>query len=185
MKTKIAMILTLLFIYGCGSKGFYILSTVQNPQTIYKSRYKSIGVEKITLPQYLFKREIAVAKSSSQVTFISGVWAEDLDRGLTNRVIGYLQKKFNIPNVKAYPWGTDKQPNLIVQIQITRFIAQGDKVYLYANWKVENTSSGKSISKLFNTTTPTDSKDEANIVASMDSAFGELEDDIARGIRGF
>ncbi|MFK5976175.1 MAG: PqiC family protein [Sulfurovum sp.] len=184
MKIKILIILSILFMYGCGSKGFYILSTVQNPQTIYKSRYKSIGVEKITLPQYLFKREIAVAKSASQISFISGVWAEDLDSGLTNRVIGYLQKKFNIPNVKAYPWGTDKQPSLVVQIQITRFIAQGDSVYLYANWKVENTSSGKSISKLFNTKVPTD-KNEANIVASMDRAFGELEDEIARGIRGF
>ncbi len=185
MKLKIAIILTtLLLIYGCGSKGFFVLSTVQNPSTKYITKYKAIGVEKITLPEYLFKREIAIAKSSSQISFMSGVWAEDLDTGLTNRVIGYLQKKFNIPNVHAYPWGTDSQPNIKVQIQISRFIAQNDKVHLYANWNIENLHSSKSISKLFSTTVPT-SKTEESIVASMDIAFGKLEEDVARGIRGF
>ena len=185
MKTKIALITTLLLIMvGCGSKGFFVLSTVQNPSTTHKIRYTSIGVEKITLPEYLFKREIAIAKSPSQISFLSGVWAEDLDTGLTNRVVGFLQKKFNIANVHPYPWGSDNQPNLKVQIQISRFIAQNDVVYLNANWNIENLKSGKSKSKLFSTTVATDNK-EAHIVASMDRAFKELEEDIAIGIRGF
>ena len=184
MKTKIALITTLIVMIGCSSKGFFVLSTVGTPSSTYTTKYKSIGVEKVTLPQYLFKREIAIAESSSQITFLSsGVWAEDLDTGLTNRVVGFLQKKFNIPNVKPYPWGTDTQPNIKVQIQISRFIAQNDVVHLNANWNITNLNSNKSISKLFSTTVPTDKK-EAHIVASMDRAFKELEEDIAIGIRG-
>jgi cholesterol transport system auxiliary component len=181
---KKLLFLSLLFLLnGCLSNNYYVLSTASQPVIHYAQKHRVIGVEKVIVPKYLFKREIAVAKSPSHIDFLSGaVWAEDLDAGLTQRLIGFLQKKFHQPNVYAYPWGVESQPTVKVKVQITRFIAQGDKVYLDANWEVENMHTHKRKARLFSTTVVTKSE-ASSIVAAMDRAFGELEESVARGLR--
>jgi len=179
------VLLTLWTLNGCtSSRNYYVLSMASNPTDIYSNTNKVIGVEKIVVPNYLYKREIAVAKSSNQITLLSNaVWGEDLDDGLTQRLIIYLQKKFNQPNVYGYPWGMNRQPNIKVKVNITRFIAQGNTVYLDANWEIENMRSGRRKASLFNASVATNN--DANvIVSSMDKAFEKLEKDIAKGVRG-
>ncbi len=186
MQIRLWLLPILLIMSGCAlSNNYYVLSTAAQPSQHYRQKHRVIGVEKVTVPKYLFKREIAVAKSPSQITFLDGaVWAEDLDVGLTQRLIGFLQKKFNQPNVYAYPWGVDRQPTIKIKVQITRFIAQGDKVYLDANWEIENLRTHRRKAKLFSAAVPTAS-DAASIVSAMDGAFGMLERDIAKGINIF
>ena len=176
----------LLFLNGCvGSSNYYVLSVVSQPQTVYPRHNKVIGVEKITIPGYLYKREIAFAKTKSQIAFMSGSeWGEDLDEGLTHRLISYLQKKFREPRVYEYPWNTDKKPNQVVKVQITRFIAYGDRVYLDANWEIKN-ASGRSRSNLFSTSVLTTAGKPEAIVSSMDIAFRKLENAISNGLRSF
>ena len=177
----------LFLLNGCvGSSNYYVLSVASQPQKVYPRYNKVIGVEKITIPGYLYKREIAIAKSQSQIGFLSGSeWGEDLDQGLTHRLISFLQKKFREPRVYQYPWDTDTQPHRKVKVQITRFIAMGDRVYLDANWEVENLRTGRSRSRLFTTTVLTKQGNAASIVKSMDVAFGELEESIASGLKSF
>jgi len=176
-----------LLMAGCAmSNNYYVLSTASQPTTHFSSKNRTIGVEKVLVPKYLFKREIAVAKSASHVTFLDGaVWAEDLDAGLTQRLIGYMQKKFNQPKVYAYPWGTDRQPTVKLKVQVTRFIAQGDSVYLDANWEVENMRSSRRKARLFSVTVPLPGHGSSEIVDAMDRAFGKLEEAIAKGISSF
>ena len=172
----------LLFLFSGCSK-YYVLSTASVPTEHFTKKNRVIGVEKVVVPKYLYKREIAVAKSSSEVSFLgSAVWAEDLDQGLTQRLIAFLQKKFNQPNVYAYPWGLDKNPTLKVKVQITRFIAQGENVYLDANFRVVNMKTQVSKARLFSTVIAT-KEDAQSIVASMDKAFGELEEAISHGMQ--
>ena len=185
-KFKILLTIATLFILnGCvGSSNYYVLSVASQPNKVYAHKNRVIGVEKVTIPAYLYKREIAIAKSPSQIGFMSGSeWGEDLDQGLTNRLISFLQKKFRQPRVYEYPWNTDSKPSRKVKLQITRFIAYGDSVYLDANWEVENLSTGGSRSRLFSTSVPTTSGNAASIVASMDAAFRQLEESIANGLR--
>jgi cholesterol transport system auxiliary component len=186
LKIKTLFILMVLLSFnGCiSSNNYYVLSIAPQPSTHFANKNRSIGVKKVTIPEYLYKREIAVAKTSSQIALLDGaVWGEDLDAGLTQRLTSFLQKKFQQPSVYAYPWGLDRQPSVRVSLDITRFIAQGDKVYLDANWEVMHVSSLKRKSKLFSTTVST-SSDAASIVDAMNSAFGQLEEDISRGIKG-
>jgi len=177
----------LFILNGCvGSSNYYVLSVASQPNTVYAHKNRVIGVEKVTIPAYLYKREIAIAKSPSQIGFMSGSeWGEDLDTGLTNRLISFLQKKFRQPRVYEYPWNTDSKPSLKVKLQITRFIAYGDRVYLDANWEVENLSNGRSRSSLFSTSVATNAGNVASIVASMDAAFRQLEESIASGLKSF
>ena len=176
---------TLFLLNGClSSPSYYVLSVASQPRTVYPHRNRVIGVEKVTIPAYLYKREIAYGKSPSQIGFMSGSeWGEDLDEGLTHRLISFLQKKFRQPRVYEYPWNTDSKPSRKVKLQITHFIAYGDKVYLDANWEVEDLTTGRSRSKLFTTTVPTTAGNAASIVASMDAAFRQLEESIAFGLR--
>jgi cholesterol transport system auxiliary component len=187
-KIKILLLTIGIFVLnGClSSSNYFVLSVASQPKTVYSHHNRVIGVEKVIIPTYLYKREIAVAKSSSQVSFMSGSeWGEDLDDGLTHRLISFLQKKFQQPRVYQYPWDTDTQPHRKVKVQITRFIAMGDRVYLDANWEVENLRTGRSRSRLFTTTVLTKQGNAASIVKSMDVAFGELEESIASGLKSF
>ena len=135
MTTRKKFIFTFIALFvlnGCvsSSSNYYVLSMAHQPSSVYQNK-KSIGVEKIIVPGYLYKREIAVAQNTNKITLLgNALWAEDLDSGLTQRLIGFLQKKFNQPNVYEYPWGVKRQPDVKVNVQITRFIAQGDYVYL-------------------------------------------------------
>jgi cholesterol transport system auxiliary component len=185
---KILMLLTAFIgLTGCfsTSKNYYVLSVASTPSVVFPINRKVIGVEKVTVPGYLYKRDIAIAKSENEITLLgNALWGEDLDSGLTNRVIDFLQRKFNQPNIFAYPWGIDKQPNLKVSIQITRFIAQGNNVYLDATWRIENLKTKRRKAKLFKTTVPTTANIK-DIVASMNKAFMEFEETVAQGIRNF
>ena len=183
-KKSLLVLISSIVLNGCLGSHYYILSTPSSPEQTYAYRSMSIGVEKVNLPKYLFKREIAVAKSNSEVSFLAdGTWAEDLDAGLTLRLIGFLQKKFNQPNVHAYPWGMETQPTKKVLVQISRFIAQGEQVYLDAMWQVEDMHTHRTKSRLFSTTVPLKEGSTTVIVKAMDSAFSKLEASVAEGIR--
>ncbi len=184
--TRIKLLFTLgvlLTVSGCTLKNYYVLSTASQPKKVYPYRSQVIGVEKVEVPKYLFKREIAVAKSSNHVIFLEGsAWAEDMDTGLTRRLISFLQKKFKQPGVYAYPWGTDGQPDIKIHVQVSRFIAQEGTVYLDASWEAREMRTDRRVLKLFSATVPTN-EDAGSIVNTMDSAFAQLEEEIARGVR--
>lgn len=187
MNRLLLIFATLFGLQGClsTSSNYYVLSLAPQPTSTFANKNRIIGVEKVTIPAYLNKREIAVAKSSSQITLLgNAVWGEELDTGLTQRLISFLQKKFDQPNVYAYPWGVDRQPTVRVKVDITRFIAQGDKVYLDANWELKSASKEKRKASLFHTTVPTKS-DTDSIVSAMDKAFAQLEEEIAIGVRRY
>jgi len=169
---------------GCLSSHYYVLSTASQPMHTYSYTKMSIGVEKVIVPEYLFKREIAIAKSSSEIVFLSdATWAEDLDASLTLRVISFLQKKFNQPNIHAYPWEFNTQPMKKVKVRVSRFIAQDDRVYLDATWEIENIRTQHKKAKLFTTSVALSKSDAGAVVEAMDKAFSKLEESIAQGLK--
>lgn len=184
LRKKILLLLVIsLGLSGCMSNSFYVLSTASQPTKTYAYSKQVIGVEKVTVPEYLFKREIAVAKSSSQITFLSdATWAEDLDAGLTLRLIVFLQKKFNQPHVYQYPWGLDTQPTKKVKVHMSRFIAQSNHVYLDATWEVMQIKTGDKKARLFSTQVAIGKYNSSAIVDAMDRAFSQLEEEVARGL---
>ena len=188
MKAKNLFVSTvLLFLLSAcgGTSSYYVLSLASQPIQTYHNTKFVIGVEKVTVPAYMYKRELAVATSSSQINLLSGAtWGEDLDTGLTNRLVNFLQKKFNQPNVYEYPWGVDKQPDIITSVHITRFIAQDKTVYLDATWRAFQVKTKKHTARLFSTHVAT-SSDAKSIVSAMDAAFAQFEETVAKGIKSF
>lgn len=182
MFSKILLLLIFLSLHGCISSHYYILSTPSTPKKSYTQKQMRLGVEKVTLPKYLFKREIAIAKSNQEIVFLSnGTWAEDLEEGLTLRLIGFLQKKFNQPNIYTYPWGSTIQPRRTIHLTISRFIAQNNKVFLDASWEIHHLKTEQHTSKLFSISLPTN-MDTPDIIATMHHAFSHLEKKVSESL---
>ena len=180
---SIVLLLLPLLFAGCGLKShYYVLSGPSEIPVQQELRGVSIGVEQVEVPEYLFKREIAVANSNSEISFLpDAVWAEDLNTGLTRRLIAYLQKRFDQPHVYSFPWELEKQPDLKAKVQISRFAAQGERVLLDASWEVKDLKRSKTVAGLFHKEVPTDGT-VRSIVEAMDRAFGYLEEEIAKGV---
>jgi cholesterol transport system auxiliary component len=183
MKTKTIIPLAILLLSGCGSSSYYVLSDI-HPQYSYKTSHISIGVEDVEVPRYLFKRELAIATTTNKIEFNPHAkWAEDMDDALTRRVVGSLQQKFQNPNIDKYPWGLDSIPRVVLHINITKFIAKGDIVYLNASYRITDTKTNKTKAYLYNKTLHINSTNANVVIDTMDKLIEYLINDIAKKIQ--
>ncbi|MEA3419136.1 MAG: PqiC family protein [Campylobacterota bacterium] len=183
MTKKIIMSLTFLALAGCfGPSNYFMLTGPTHIEAYQTKRLPTIGVEQITIPEYMQQGKIAVQLSPTQINYSdSSVWAEEMDASLTKQLISVIQKSFNHPNVYAYPWDLSQQAGVKIKVSISKFIAYGDNVYLDANWEILDLKRGRRYSRLFSTKVPS-GKDTASVVASMNAAFEELSESIVREI---
>jgi len=182
----IVLVGLIVILSGCGSSRYFMLA---EPSTSVGSRYSHkipvIGVEKISLPEYMKQGKVAKQISSTQIEYLSNDnWLEDMEESLTKQLITTIQKSFNTPGVYAYPWGLSKQASVKVRVRVNKFIAQGAYVYLDANYEITHMKSGRKYSKLFNTKVPT-KEDTQSIVSSMNIAFSKLSKSIMGGLNRF
>ena len=180
---RLTIVIVLLFIVGCGGSSRYFMLTEPGIMSKhYAKRLPLIGVEKISIPEYMQQGAVAKQLSSTQIEYSkNGKWSEDMEGSLTKQLIVAIQKSFNHPDVYAYPWDLSKQANIKIKLTISKFIAYGDKVYLDANWKIHDLRVSKERSQLFSITIPTGQTDE-QIVESMNSAFSKLSKSIIEDI---
>jgi uncharacterized lipoprotein YmbA len=163
-----------LFLVSCSAPKSYILDN-KNIKVSNKAFSKSIGVKTIELPQYLLTKEIPFLKDDNQLTYLKDKkWATYLDEHLTNRVVSTLQKAFNTPRVYKYPQNTSTKPDIILQININKFIANSKEVILDATCQRD----GKN--RLFATKEKIDTKED--IVDGMNRAFSSLERKLIEGL---
>jgi uncharacterized lipoprotein YmbA len=175
----------LLILSGCGSSKYFMLTEPQSISKQYNHRLEVVGVEKISLPEYMKQGKVAKQISSTQIDYLDNDnWLEDMEESLTKRLIVVIQKGFNTPSVYAYPWGLSKQSSIKIKVRINKFIAYGDSVYLDANYEITHLKSSKKYSKLFNTKVSTKG-DTPSIVSSMNIAFSRLSKSITDGLNRF
>ncbi|SFV62940.1 hypothetical protein MNB_SV-6-531 [hydrothermal vent metagenome] len=176
----------LLFVSGCGSSRYFMLT--EPPATThqrYSHKLPVVGVEKISLPEYMKQGKVARQISSTQIDYLDNDnWLEDMEESLTKQLIVTIQKSFDTPSVYAYPWGLSKQATIKVQVRINKFIAQGAYVYLDANYEITHMKSGRKYSQLFSTKVAT-KEDTQSIVSSMNIAFSRLSKSIMGGLNRF
>ena len=174
--------LMLLVLSGCGSTHYFMLTGPTVTEKHYNKHLPVIGVEKISLPEYMVRGEVATQLSPTQIHYSAlDEWVEDMEDSLTQQLIAAIQKSFNHPSVYAYPWGLSKQAGIKIKISISRFIAYGDFVYLDATWKINDLQRGKEYSRLFSVKVP-GGKNTASVVAGMNKAFGKLSETIIKDL---
>ena len=180
------VIIVILF-SGCSmsSKNYYILSDTTPIQVIPISKtISSIGVANIELPEYLLKEAIPTQEKSQKISFSkSEFWGVAMDKELSNRLISYLQKRFNMPAIYNYPWGVRGQKvDTKLYLKISHFIASGNIVYLDASWQwIDN--NGDTKSHLFSKKVEIKSENIKDIVKGMTKTFRFLEESIASSMK--
>ena len=179
----IGAILILLLLSGCmSSSQRYLLTAPTMVEKHYTKQLPVIGVEEITLPEYMKQGKVAIQLTPTQIHYSqSDEWMDNMESSLTKQLIATIQKSFNHPNVYPYPWGLSQQAGIKIKVTISRFIAYGDSVYLDANWKISDLRRGKVYSRLFSVKVPC-GKDTASVVAAMNKAFGKLSRSIVSEI---
>jgi len=171
-------LITLLLFAACTAPKSYILDSKNPPISNKKFNY-SIGIKTIELPQYLLSQDIPYLQEDNQIIYLKDKkWATYLDEQLTNRLVSTLQKSFNNPKVYRYPQNTSTRPDIILQININKFIADKNNVLLDATC----TRNGKLKEKdrLFSIKEPISSKDD--IIDGMNRAFSKLESKLVKSL---
>jgi uncharacterized lipoprotein YmbA len=171
-------IISVLFIFGCSSKSYYVLENTQT-RVATKINKDIIGVETIELPAYLLQNNIAIGEDQKIKYVKNSYWAVHLDEYLTNRVINTLQKSLQNPNVYNYPWSSSSQKiTKKISIKINRFIAIKNKLYLDATWQLKDSKNNILKSTLFNRQKELKNTNTKEIVNMMNTMFLELEESI-------
>ena len=176
-------ILILSLLSGCmSSSQRYMLTAPTMVEKHYTKQLPIIGVEEITLPEYMKQGKVAIQLTPTQIHYSqSDEWMDNMEASLTKQLIATIQRSFNHPNVYPYPWGLSQQAGIRIKVAISRFIAYGDAVYLDANWKISDLKRGREYGKLFSIKVPC-GKDTASVVAAMNKAFGKMSQSIVSEI---
>jgi uncharacterized lipoprotein YmbA len=180
MRSTIAIGLMFLFV-GCGSSSQYLLSIDSSSIAKSSKRSTQIGIDKITVPGYMEENQIAIEKSTAEISYRSGIWAVPVAKALTQTMISSLQKRFSNPNIYLYPWDIERERGTRAKVSINRFIYSADSVQLEATYFIKRIGSRSKRSYMFSTKVPSGS-DTASIVKAMNRAFSKLVDDVARHI---
>lgn len=171
---KIVLGFSLALLSGCASSNTYYILSEESALEVHQKQLPVIGVEKITLPQYIQQGKVAIQLSPTQISYENSAnWAGDMDDSLTKEMISTIQKSFNQPNVYEYPWDLSQQAGIKIKISISRFIAYADFVYLDATYTINDLQKNKQQSSLFNIKVPT-GDETASVVSSMNEAFDKL-----------
>jgi uncharacterized lipoprotein YmbA len=162
----------MIFISGCSQKAYYMLS---KPHRIEGERVPlavTIGVERVSVPQYLREGKVPIQKGNRIVYLDDALWAVDIEEDLTNALIFDLQKSLPKSRVFHYPWEREGKIDAIVEVKIKRYIAQDGDIYLDAVVRVNNRDKIVSIKEPVKTQNPSD------VVAGMQRAFFRLEREV-------
>ncbi len=176
-------ILILSLLSGCmSSSQRYMLTAPTMVEKHYTKQLPIIGVEEITLPEYMKQGKVAIQLTPTQIHYSqSDEWMDNMEASLTKQLIATIQRSFNHPNVYPYPWGLSQQAGIRIKVAISRFIAYGDAVYLDANWKISDLKRSREYGRLFSIKVPC-GKDTASVVAAMNKAFGKMSQSIVSEI---
>ncbi len=180
---KIFYIAVLIMVFsGCSmrDKNYYMLLDTTPVEVLSISKnISSIGVADIKLPEYLLKESIPIEEKSQKIIFSkSDFWGVSMDKELTNRIISYLQKRLNMPEVYNYPWGVRGQKvDTKLYLKISHFLAKEKVVYLDASWQWID-KNGDTKSYLFSKKVESRSKDIKDVVDAMNKIFRVLEEGI-------
>lgn len=139
---KIGMMLVLLLCFGCGRSPepelFELASINPRNQGITPLRGTSVGIDAVSIPDYLDQKEIIIFTKPSQGQYAKyGLWAQSPQSNMQNMLAGDLQVYLPGLRVVLSPWAEESTParRVAVRIQDAKMFADG-RVILRANYKI-------------------------------------------------
>jgi len=144
-----------------------------------------LGIGRITLPELLNRPQIVTRTSANKVRMADfSQWAEPLEKSIPRVLSENLSRLTGTDQVSVYPWPTQMELDLRVEIAVIRFESDTDgEVSLVARWRLirGNGSQAHPLQVSTHSETAADRSIEAQ-VAAMSRALASLSRDIASAI---
>ncbi len=172
---KYILTILMIFILGCSGKINYLLV---KPPTICKVKIKnlSLGVRDIGLPFYLQDGKLPYAKAN-KIEFFDSYFAKDAEEFIKKRAINILQNYYK--DAFDYPW-ENKRADLIVQINIKRFITINKTLTLNASYDILNKNKKVIKRKNFHKSLRLAKVNENTVLEGMEELFDEFINSISQ-----
>ncbi len=144
-----------------------------------------LGVGRISLPELLNRPQIVTRTSANKVHIADfSQWAEPLEKSIPRVVSENLARLTGTDQVSVYPWPTQMEVDLRVEIAVIRFEGDTDgAVSLIARWRLvrANDSQAYPLQVSTHSDSAADRSTEA-LVAAMSRTLASLSRDIASAI---
>jgi len=144
-----------------------------------------LGIGRILLPEFLNRPQIVTRPSANKVRMADfSQWAEPLEKGIPRVLSENLARLTGSDRVSLYPWPTQIEVDLMVEIAIIRFEGDADgEVSLVARWRLVR-ANGSEASPLQGSSYAESAADRSieALVAAMSRALASLSRDIASAI---
>ncbi|MEJ2309031.1 MAG: PqiC family protein [Gammaproteobacteria bacterium] len=184
--TRLLLLLVGVALSGCVSTGptvNYYLLTPEPGSSVAAKRNLRVGVGPVELPEYLSRPHILVQAGGSRVVADKNHrWAGPLEKNFTDVLTTDIGQRLGTADVAIYPWETPGSVDRQVVIQVTRFIASGDRVHLDARWRVLNRHGTRLQSETIALVENTDGDDYDAIVSAMSRLTGRFADRIVQAL---
>ena len=144
-----------------------------------------LGVGRITLPEVLNRPQIITRTSANKVRMADfSQWAEPLEQSIPRVLSENLSRLIGTDQVSVYPWPSQLEVDLRVEIAFIRFEGDADgEVSLVARWRLirDDGSQAHPLRASIHSETAADRSVE-EVVAAMSRALASLSRDIAAAI---
>jgi uncharacterized lipoprotein YmbA len=147
---------------------------------------KVLGVDRIELPEYLMRPEIATRTESNQLKIAEyDRWAESLQDGFSRTLRSDLENRLGAGHVVAVPFDPAHRPALIVDVEVRRFErVLPDGAVLEARWSLRDGASGAVlVTKEASLHQPVPGDDTRATVAGLSTVVAALASEIADAAR--
>jgi uncharacterized lipoprotein YmbA len=160
-------------------------ATATPPATGVEASDLRLGIGRITLPELLNRPQIITRTSANKVRMADfSQWAEPLEKSIPRVLSENLSRLTGTDQVSVYPWPTQMELDLRVEIAVIQFESDTDgEVSLVARWRLilGNGSQAHPLQVSTHSETAADRSIEA-LVAAMSRALASLSRDIASAI---
>ncbi|CAO3424423.1 PqiC family protein [Azospirillum doebereinerae] len=172
---------------GCSSapQRLYVLTPLPRQTVTPQRNGRSIGVQAITLPEYLDRPEIiSHAGPNELATSPDDRWAEPLPANMTRVVAENLSVLLGTDRVHTLPSRREEEADYEVAIAVDRFErTTTDNSVLDARWVILNGGTQKVVvSNRTRLTAPVSGDGYAALVAAMNETLTALSRDVAKDI---
>jgi uncharacterized protein len=162
---------------------FFLLTPAPPGQSV--SAGSTVGLHKVTLPDYLDQSQLVKRVGPEQVEFLPMArWAEPLASQVVRVLASDLAAAAGLAEVPVYPWVRSRTPSFSVYVTVHRFEREGDSVLLEASYRAEDsTGAVHGAPRRSSITEPAESALPAATVAAMSRALAKLGKEMIGSLR--
>jgi uncharacterized lipoprotein YmbA len=145
-----------------------------------------LGLDRIDLPEYLTRLELATRSASNQLTFAEyNRWGEAVKDGFARTLRSDLEAQLGASHIVTPPFDAANRPALTVDVEVRRFErVLPDGAVLEATWTLRDGKTGAAlVAKEARVRQPVERDDAGATVAALSKTLVSLAREIADGVR--